>query len=590
MKLPYAIADFHKLIVQGYFYADRTDRIASLERAGDHLLFLRPRRFGKSLVLSILENYYDVAKTGEFERLFGHLKIGQAPTPKHNQYFVMRWDFSAVMTHGDTEAIARALHDHINACVRSFITRYHDTLPQMIELHPGNALSSFQSAVDAVSRTPYKLYLLIDEYDNFANEVMAAQLGKKDRYETLIHGEGMLKTVFKVVKSLSSGQGLDRVFITGVSPVVMSDISSGYNVVKNISFRPEYHDLCGFHEGEVAGVLEEIGEECDLANAQVEEALAMMRTFYNGYRFGYGDGPLLYNPTLALYFLDEYRRDCAYPRQILDDNLAMDRNRIEYIAALPHGNELVTRVLDPTDPPLIGELAGRFGVEDMLKATRDQPFLASLMYYLGILTVTGQDAMGRLTLRIPNLVIRRLYVERIRDALLPEYEDRESSRQAAEHFYTSGDMEPLCDFIETRYWKVFDNRDCRWSNQLVVKTAFLVLLFSDTFYIMDSETAIDKGYADLSMIVRPDMRKYQLLDHLLEFKYIPLKELNMTGEEINSKSREQLRALPRVAGALTEAGGQLSRYRASLERAYGGKLRLRTHAVVALGLTRLVWE
>jgi len=192
------IADFHKLITQGYFYTDRTDRIASLEQADDHLLFLRPRWFGKSLVLSMLENYYDVAKSDEFEWLFGHLEIGQNPTPLHNRYFVMRWGFSAVMTHGDTEAIGRALHNHINACVRSFIMRYHDILPQM-------------------------------------------------------------------------------------------------------------------------------------------------RTFYNGYRFGYEDGPLLYNPTLALYFLDEYQRDCTYPRAILDSNLAMDRNCIEYIAALPHGDELVTR-------------------------------------------------------------------------------------------------------------------------------------------------------------------------------------------------------------------------------------------------------
>uniref|UniRef100_UPI000AA67853 AAA family ATPase n=1 Tax=Candidatus Thiosymbion oneisti TaxID=589554 RepID=UPI000AA67853 len=534
MKLPYGIADFYALITEGYFYADRTDRIAFIEEAGKHLLFLRPHRFGKSLVLSMLENYYDVAKSDEFERLFGHLEIGRNPTPLHNRYLVMRWDFSAVMTHGDTEAIGRALYNHINACVRSFITHYHDILPQTVEIHPEDALSSFQSAIDAVNRTPYNFYLFIDEYDNFANEVMAAQLnGGQDRYATLVHGEGILKTVFKTIKFLGSGQGLDRVFITGVSPVVMNDISSGYNVVKNISLRPEYHDLCGFHESEVAGALEKIGEECGLAEAQVAEALVMMRTFYNGYRFGYGDGPLLYNPTLALYFFDEYSRDCAYPRAILDSNLAMDRNRIEYIAALPHGDELVTRALDPTNPPLIGELADRFGVEDMLKATKDQPFLASLMYYLGILTITHRDAMGRLTLGIPNLVIRRLYVERIRDATLPEYEDRETSRSAAEHFYTSGDLEPLCAFIENRYFQVFDNRDYRWSNELVVKTAFLVILFSDTFYIMDSETAIDTGYADLSMIVRPDMRRYQLLDHLLEFKYVPLKALNMSSEELN---------------------------------------------------------
>nr|VFJ54009.1 MAG: PD-(D/E)XK nuclease superfamily protein [Candidatus Kentron sp. FM]VFJ72865.1 MAG: PD-(D/E)XK nuclease superfamily protein [Candidatus Kentron sp. FM]VFK20440.1 MAG: PD-(D/E)XK nuclease superfamily protein [Candidatus Kentron sp. FM] len=589
MKFPYGIANFHALITEGYFYADRTDHIASLEAAGKQLLFLRPRRFGKSLVLSMLENYYDVAKAAEFERLFGHLKIGPAPTARHNRYFIMRWDFSMVASHGDTVAIERALHDHINVCVQGFMDRYREHLPQTYPINPDNALASFHAVVNAVSLTAHELYLFIDEYDNFANEVLTAQMKGRDRYETLVHGEGILKTVFKVIKSLGSGQGLDRVFITGVSPVVMSDISSGYNVAKDISLRAGYHDLCGFYESEISDALARVGRECALPDAGVREALSMMRTFYNGYRFGYGDGALVYNPTLALYFLDNYQEECAYPRKILDSNLAMDRNRIEYIARLPHGNELIAQILDPREPALISELTDRFGVQDMFHATKDQPFLASLMYYLGVLTIADRDAMGRLTLRIPNLVIRRLYVERIRDAILPEYEDREVSRRAAEHFYTSGELSPLCDFIERRYFQVFDNRDYRWTNELVVKTAFLVVLFSDTFYIMDSETAIDKGYADLSMIVRPDMRRYALLDHLLEFKYIPLKELDLSGQEVRDKSREELRRLPRVAAALEEAREQLSRHRATLEQVYGEKLRLRTHAVAALGLERLVW-
>nr|VFK52281.1 MAG: Predicted AAA-ATPase [Candidatus Kentron sp. TUN]VFK52488.1 MAG: Predicted AAA-ATPase [Candidatus Kentron sp. TUN] len=589
MKFPYGIADFYGLITEGYFYADRTHHIASLEEAGKHLLFLRPRRFGKSLVLSMLENYYDMAKADEFERLFGPLKIGKAPTPRHNQYFIMRWDFSMVASHGDTQAIERALHDHINVCVQGFMDRYREHLPRTSPVNPDNALASFHGVVNAVGCTTHKLYLLIDKYDNFANEVLAAQLGGQDRYTTLVHGEGILKTIFKAIKALSSGQGLDRVFITGVSPVVMSDISSGYNVSKDISLRRQYHDLCGFHETEIAATLARIGTECNLPEGQVQEALSMMRTFYNGYRFGYGDDSLLYNPTLALYFFDNYQEECAYPREILDGNLAMDRNRIEYIARLPHGQELIAKILDPTEPPKIDQLLKSFGVQDMLTATQDQSFLASLMYYLGVLTIADRDTMGRLVLRIPNLVIRRLYVERIRDSLLPEYEDRETSRRAAEHFYTSGDIEPLCDFIENRYFQVFDNRDYRWTNQLTIKTAFLVVLFSDTFYIMDSETAIDKGYGDLSMIVRPDMRKFQLLDHLLEFKYLSLKELGMSAEETKGKTREELQSLPRVETSLDEAKKQLSRYRATLEDIYGEKLHLRTHSVVALGLSRLVW-
>ena len=148
----------------------------------------------------------------------------------------------------------------------------------------------------------------------------------------------------------------------------------------------------------------------------------------------------------------------------------------------------------------------------------------------------------------------------------------------------------MCDFIQTRYFQVFDNRDYRWSNELVIKTAFLVVLFSDTFYIMDSETAVERSYSDLSMIIRPDMRQYQLLDHLLEFKYIPLKDLGLSGAELKEKSRQELENLPLVKTKLDEAEQQLAAYRQTLDQTYPGKLRLHTHAVAALGFERLAWR
>ncbi len=180
-----------------------------------------------------------------------------------------------------------------------------------------------------------------------------------------MHGEGILKTLFKAIKALSSGQGLDKVFITGVSPVVMSDISSGYNVARAMFLPPEISRSVRFSRKRgSADDPGEIGKECNLPESQVWEALSTMRTFYNGYRFGYEDRPLLYNPTLwRCTFFKNYREECTYPREILDDNLAMDRNRIEYIASrLPHGDELTTKAPDPTDP-LIGQLAKRFGVQ-----------------------------------------------------------------------------------------------------------------------------------------------------------------------------------------------------------------------------------
>ena len=163
-------------------------------------------------------------------------------------------------------------------------------------------------------------------------------------------------------------------------------------------------------------------------------------------------------------------------------------------------------------------------------------------------------------------------------------------RTAVEAVYYHGDLQPLCDFIETRYFRVLDNRDYRWANELTVKMAFLTLLFDDLFYITDSEPALERSYADMTLIVRPDMRKYTLQDALLEFKYIPLSDLGLTGEAVKATSREELASRPLVAAALAEATRKAADYRATLQAVYGAKLRLHTFAIVALGFDRLVWR
>ena len=588
MRFPYGIADFAAIIGEGYFYVDRTDRIPLVEAAGKQLLFLRPRRFGKSLWLSTLENYYDLARADDFARLFGGLKIGQNPTPLRHRYFVMRWDFSAVDPGGDLNALRRSLFNHVNVRIKDAIARYGAWLDGRVEVNPDDGLASLQSLLSAVSRTPHKLYLLVDEYDNFANEVMISPLRDAGRYEELVEGEGIIKTLFKVIKSGASGGGIDRVFLTGVSPVVLSDITSGYNVAKDITHLDEYYDLCGFTAEELAEALVGVLAARSLPADQAPGILEMLRYFYNGYRFGEGDNPLLYNPTLALYFLDYFSRYGRYPRQMLDENLAMDRNRIQYVARLPHGETLVNAALNDAAPLAIAQLVNRFGVRDMLTAPRTPDFLATLLYYFGVLTLAGRNAWGELVLTIPNQVIRKLYVERLQEQALPNYDDQEQRQALCRSFYATGDLGPLCDFLEQRYFQVFDNRDLRWSNELVVKTAFLVTLFNDAFYLMDSEPALGRGYGDLLLRVRPDMRPYALLDHLLEFKAVSLKAVGLTSAELATTTREALRTLPVVADALRDAQVQLARYRQTLEAA-GGPLRLRTHAVVCIGLERLVF-
>lgn len=581
MKFPYGIADFYSIITENYFYQDRTDRIPFIENIGKQLLFLRPRRFGKSLLLSMLENYYDIAKKDEFDKLFGHLAIGQNPTPKHNQYFVMRWDFSCIKAHGGINDIEAAIHEHINQCIINFSKYYQLS----IDINQHNAISSFQSCLIALINQPYKLYLFIDEYDNFANEVMMAQ---KQEYEGLLHGEGLLKTVFKAVKFAASGQGLDRVFITGISPIVMSDMTSGYNVAKNIYFQAELNDLCGFHEQEVHSILDKIAENCQFSMNKLAEIKLAMKTFYNGYCFSHLAKNHIYNPTLTLYFLDEIQRYCQYPKEMLDTNLAMDRNKLVYISGQSLGEKILFDAVNPEKQLSVERLAYRFGVEDMLNIHKDTTFMVSLLYYFGVLTLAGENEFGELVLEVPNLVVDKLYVERLQELCLPDYTDREAIQGINRRVYQQADIQPLCDFIENRYFKILSNRDYLKSDKFSLKLAFLTILFNDTFYIMQSESERERHYSDLSMILRPDKRKFKLHDLLFEFKFIKLGDLRVSGEQVKQKSLDELKALSLVQSRFSEARQQLEHYQKTLEEQYVS-LRLRRFVVISLGFDRVLW-
>jgi len=590
LKFPYGIANFHALITQGYVYIDRTDRIRLLEDTGPTLILLRPRRFGKSLLLSTLDNYYDIKRANEFEQLFGHLAIGQNPTPNHNQYFILKWDFSAMMMHGDEYALKQALYDNINASIANFKAYYQDILTEEIVIYDQNALRSFHSLNSAVGLSAHKLYLLIDEYDNFANEVLTSASDPK-RYMALVEGEGMLKSLFKVVKSALGGGSLERVFITGVSPVAMSDLTSSFNVAENIYLMPEFNDLCGWREDEVAALLQQVGQECSFNPLQIQNALDTMRTFYNGYSFTYNEKPLIYNPTLTLYFLKKFQESCQYPREMLDHNLAMDRQKLIYISQLVNGKVVLANALNEEQPLIANKLADRFGVREILHYSEDVRSIVSLLYYFGVLTLTeNYTDFGELIFKIPNLVIKQLYVERIQELLLPTGTEQDQVQQVARQFYGQGDMGAVCDFIEQKYFPLFDNRDYRWTNELNIKTLFMTVLFNDIFYIMDSETALQRGYGDLTMLVRPNMRRFKLLDFLLEFKYIPLKEIGLSGAEVRALSAEAVRELPLVKANLAAAVNQTPAYRQTLEGVYGDKLHLRCYGVVSVGYDRLVWQ
>jgi len=589
IKFPYGMADFRQIVTQGYFYCDRTSAIPLLEQAQSQL-FIRPRRFGKSLLLSMLENYYDIARKDEFNAMFGHLEIGQQPTPLRNSYFILRLDFSCVDPTGMSDDVKKSLYDHINGCILDFAQTYRAKgfdLPA-ITADRTNALFSIQSLISSTKAFGTPVFLLIDEYDNFANTVMMLPTqDSRNNYTALVHDEGVLRTFFKMVKSSTGGVMFDRVFITGVSPVVLSDITSGYNIAEDIFFEPEFGDLCGFREEEVAKTLGDIAAGCGLGEEKASEALEMMRTYYNGYNFVPRGRRVVYNPTLCLYFFKQFQKRCAYPNEMLDANLAVDDSKLEYTANLPGGRDMVFALAEREASIAVLKVSSRFGLSEMFSDhSKDKTFIASFLYYFGVLTMVGVTNMGELVLKVPNLVMQGLYVERVQRMMLPDPVTRDMGLDLAKRVYQYGDIEPVCVFVQDVYFSVFKNRDYAQANELTLKTCFLTLLYNDILYIMDSEPELTRRYADLTMIIRPDKRYLQIYDVLIEFKFLSLKQLGLSGEAIRSKSPAELYSLSVVKHALEEGTAQVMDYGCRLGGRYRD-LRLKKFVVTALGFERI---
>jgi hypothetical protein len=584
-KLPYAIANFQTIREENYLYVDRTAYIRILENmSAKSFLFIRPRRFGKSLWLNVLHRYYDLAMADRFGLLFGDLDIGKNPTPLHNRYFVLEWDFSRIDSRGTAaDDIAERMNDTLNCMIEEFLMYYEDFLPAVSIKN--QAVNTLGNLLGAVSKTPYKLFMLIDEYDNFANDVMA---NEEATYKKLVQKEGPLKTLYKAIKEFMKRSPLDRVFITGVSPVVMSDITSGANVFKNIYLQKKFNELCGFTEEEVAEILTEIAGTCDFTKSEVQNALEMMRVWYDGSMFSPESTLQVYNPTLALYFLDHFMETCKYPRQMLDSNLAADEGKLEYLGRIISGRQAVMDVIQTGEPLVIEGLSDRFTLSAMLdRLSQDNTFLASYLYYFGMLTIAGTDAQGRVCLVPPNLVMKKLYAEQILRFLLPLGTDRNDAKAAVDALISREDLKPLLTYTEQKLFSVFANRDYRWMNEFAVKMAFTALLFNEFTYALFSDPELSRGYADLCLILRPDARKYKLNDMLFEFKYVSLKKLGASGRQVRETDEETLLEKTPVKKAFEDAESQIRQYADALGQRFGKQLRLKTYIVVSVGFERI---
>lgn len=598
MKIPYGIADFQAIRREGYVYVDRTGYIPTFEALGKSLLFLRPRRFGKSLWMSTLAAYYDLRTAGDHDRLFGGLDISRQPTENSlaHSFFILKWNFSNLNpdppSRGDNadiesrhERLSNELHTYLNGNIAGFVSDYHEHLPQPVEIDERDAFRSLSSLLNAVRKTPHRIYLLVDEYDNFANEIMTAD---EHSYAQLVHTDGPFKYLFKWVKSATEGQGIDRLFMAGVSPIVMSDVTSGLNTVRTVDQHPHLAELCGFTGSEVRELVNQVVNEAEHSSLVADDALEMMREWYNGYRFAKVE-ERIYNPTLVFYFLLRLYEYGDYPPQMLDINLASDEGKLDYLSETASGIEAVMRIVEGGDSLEIDRIENGFTLRAMLdRPSHDATFLGSYLYYFGMLTLGSETSRRTIILHVPNLVARTLYLDRVRQIIVPDGRNIDVAKSLTLGVMEGKSLEPFLEYAETTVLATFSNRDAQAADERIIKTIFICLFWNDINYVVLSEPELGRGYADLCLIRRPDARDTTLWDLLFEFKRLSLGEIEMTGEEASAASRDELIAKPAVREALDNAEQQIKRYQAVLAKRYGDELKLKSWAVVAIGFDRLV--
>ena len=390
----YGVADYAEIRRANAWFVDRTAKIRDLE-ATRYALFLRPRRFGKSLLVSMLQYYYDVAFAGRFDELFGGTEIGAAPTDERGKYFVLKFDFSAV------SKVPHRVEDDFNSyallCCDAFARDYGARLPAGLAdriLKAENIGLKLNEIILGLRSCDVKLYVMVDEYDNFTNTILAES--GLAAYNDLCHGDGFFKQFFTILKTATGGTNapVARLFITGVSPVTMDDVTSGFNIGTNISLDPQFADFTGFRHDDLRAIADYYAPRCCFdADRACDAALA----WYDNCRFGSASAPAMANTTLVLSFFDKLVRTRIWPSDMIDENLRTDYAKIRHLIEKSNRVDKVVSCLKEIvlkrriSAPLITHC----------QKIDDEWSLTSWLYHVGLLSISGND-YGNFAFEIPN--------------------------------------------------------------------------------------------------------------------------------------------------------------------------------------------
>src|SRR6056297_1839845 len=545
-RIPYGIGDFEKIRQEKLYYVDKTKTIKELEKH-QYPFFIRPRRFGKSLLISILEDYYDIEKKDVFDELFKGLWIHENPTEERNSYLVLRLDFSGIETSQGKQALYDSFTDNVKEYLLPFLEKYKTQLKTekaeeiQKENNPTQLIKSFISILKQSNR---QAYLLIDEYDNFANDLIGAN--EDNLYYDILSKTGFVRTFYEAIKSGAQEGAISRIFLTGVSPIMLDDLTSGFNIAKNITLQRAYNQALGFTQAEVEEMLDYYNI---LSEEKKQKTLEDMKKYYNGYLFHPQATERLYNPAMVLHFMDAFKEG-QYPDSMVDMNVKTDYGKLQRLInddRLQEGSK-IEQILEEEE--IITKIIEMFPLE----AITNKDELISLMYYMGMLTI-DEAILANVKLRVPNLVIKEIYwqyIYRKVNRVLGDTVDIYSITKVTQILAETGNPKAFIEYAYDKVVQYISNRDLIKMEEKHIKMIFLSFLSMNEIYIPYSELEMNKGYSDIVLV--PDTRYNVKNSQIWELKYI--KENENPQEKIKDakkqiKKYEQDQKFQRLAAGTT---------------------------------------
>ena len=548
--LPYGVADFVTVIEQNLYYVDKTMFIPELEKQPRNLFFIRPRRFGKSIFLSMLYSYYDCTQSHKFQSLFGNLWIGQHPTPLQGKYQVLFLDFSQIT--GNIDKLETKFNSYLSINLDAFVRQYSEYY--QAEMEEILAQEDFEEKMELIFKAAkahqYHLYLIIDEYDNFTN-VILNERGEKV-YHAITHADGFYRDVFKKFKG-----NFERIFMMGVSPVTLDDVTSGFNIGWNISIKPEFDEMLGFSTTDVVEMFTYYKKHGSIpADSDIDAIVNDMKPWYDNYCFAeeaLKKKTRMFNCDMVLYYLRNYMDDGCSPRQMIDPNTRTDYGKMKKLLQFDkldgERKGIIRKIAE--EEQIVTQLYESFSAYQIPKAE----IFPSLLFYYGMLTIKGTRG-SKLILGIPNNNVRKQYYGYLEE----EYQAKAyvDVNQLTDYYYDmayDGKWEEGLRFMADAYAKVSSVRDGIEAERNL-QGFFMAYLNLNNYYVTAPELELNHGYCDFFLL--PDLTHYASQhSYILELKVLSKKDFSAI---VEGEFTEDGKPMTKAEKQWREAVEQIHRY------------------------------